>query len=48
MDILSYMLGESNGEKKAAPRVILEGDFYCTDPNDNGNVIISEPIMEVD
>lgn len=41
MDILSYLLGLKNGEKKGTGEVEIEGDYIFTDPNSDGNIVVT-------
>lgn len=43
MDIPSYIMGVTAGEKKGEGTVILEdGDYIFTDENNDGNIVITK------
>ena len=37
-DLASYLMGQTDGKGE----VIIEGSVTCTDPNNDGNVVIEE------
>lgn len=37
-DLVSYLMGKKNGTGD----VVIEGGVTCTDPNNDGNVVIEE------
>lgn len=41
-DTTSYILGHAKGKADATGTVIVEGGITCSDPNNDGNVIITE------
>jgi len=41
MDILSYLLGLKSGEKKGKD-VEIESDYIFTDPNSDGNIVVTK------
>lgn len=41
IDIVSYILGLIKGKSIGASHVIIEGNITCTDPDNDGNVIIT-------
>lgn len=41
-DMTSYLMGYKKGEVEGASEVIIEGGVTCTDPNNDGNVVIEE------
>lgn len=42
MDILSYLLGLKSGEKKGKGEVEIESDYIFTDPNSDGNIVVTK------
>lgn len=49
-DAISYIIGEKSGygkgyedgEEQGSGEVVITGSITCTDPNNDGNVIITE------
>lgn len=42
MDMISYVLGAKDGEKKGKQTIELAGDSYTFTDTDAGNIVISE------
>lgn len=42
IDIVSYILGLIAGKKKGEENVVISGSLTVTDPNSDGNIVISE------
>ena len=45
-DMTAYLMGKKNGyakgEEEGKSNVVIEGAVTCTDPNSDGNVVITE------
>ena len=41
-DMVSYIMGHTDGVIDGTGDVIIEGGITCTDPNSDGNVVITE------
>lgn len=41
-DTTSYILGHAKGKEESEGAVIIEGGITCSDPDDDGNIIITE------
>lgn len=42
MDIISYLMGLITGRKQGSNVVVLEGGYVFTDPNNDGNIIVTK------
>lgn len=42
LDAVSYIIGYTKGVADGTTNVVLEGGITCTDPNSDGNVVITE------
>lgn len=43
LDLISYIFGYKKGRKDGASDVVIAGDTYTyTDPNNDGNIVITE------
>lgn len=41
-DILSFIMGMIKGTQEGAGNVVLDGDYNFTDPNHDGNIVITK------
>ncbi len=42
IDIVAYLLGFFNGKKKGEENIVISGSLTVTDPDSDGNIIVSE------
>lgn len=41
MDILSYLIGLKKGTEEGEDSVTIDSDYIFTDPNSDGNIIVT-------
>ena len=41
-DVASYIMGHAKGEADGQQNIVIEGNINCADPNNDGNVVITE------